>query len=138
MFEERRLIRSMSIDDYVLRAATEMIGSRVSLADRYFEIFDALDNQNLDLAIVRYEDMVTCFDCWLDTVIGVIAPRLRPGSPVMPIDAESLRIAAEGPKNQAHRRKVTPGDHKEKLKSSTIETLDGVFRPVHQRFGYAN
>jgi 16S rRNA (cytosine1402-N4)-methyltransferase len=37
----------------------------------------------------------------------------------------------------SHKRKVTPGDHREKLQSETIRQLDEIFGPVLDKLGYS-
>ena len=37
----------------------------------------------------------------------------------------------------SHKRKITPGDHREKLQPETIRQLDQIFAPVLDRLGYS-
>ena len=45
-------------------------------------------------------------------------------------------VAAEGEEDVwSHKRKVTPGDHREKLQAETIRQLDQIFASVLERLG---
>ncbi len=46
-------------------------------------------------------------------------------------------VAAEKEDVWSHKRKVTPGDHREKLQPETIRRLDQIFAPVLDRLGYS-
>ena len=77
------------------------------------------------------------FPGWLEKIVGAFdltIPRRRaPSSPrAMPT------VSRAGEEDVwSHKRKVTPGDHREKLQSETIRQLDQIFGPVLDKLGYS-
>ncbi|PZD75243.1 hypothetical protein C1752_00338 [Acaryochloris thomasi RCC1774] len=133
---ERELIQSMSIDEYVLQATTD--STFHNLLERYTPILEIARSKNPDTIIVKYEDMVTNFNRWLPSIIDVFN--------FNPIQSKILltkylfkhRNSFNPPKTekQAHKRKITPGDHKNKLKPETIEKLNEMFAEILQECNY--
>lgn len=125
--KERELAGSTSIDEYVLEKA-----------DYFHEVYDLYRQHLLGrnfVTLVKYEEMVSDFQSWLDTVIawGGFSP------------SEELynRLITESqPKKKkedrkSHIRQITPGDHQRKLKPETIESLNEKFEELLKAFGYA-
>ncbi len=130
--ELRKVIQTMSIDDYVLEGA-EKLGTfgNFPLITRYQPILDLSLPHNHKLIIVRYEDMMRDFKHWLIKVM-------------QPFEFQDI-LATEyyekykyefQPKEESfhHKRKMTPGDYKEKLKTETIEKLNIIFDDILTHF----
>jgi len=120
----REKLEYLAIDEFALREAPHVV--------RKFEAYDALAGTALMLR--RYEDIV--FD-----KVSLVNDLCRH----FEIDASQPRITriAQGidelPENEnvhAHVRKVTPGDHKEKLQPLTIEKLNTILREVLVKYRY--
>jgi hypothetical protein len=88
--------------------------------------------------LVSYEEMVLNFNSWLrkilaafeiDNVEEVHEAILRSHAATVRIDEENIR---------SHKRKVTPGDHKNKLKPGTILELNRKFEQVLDKLGYSS
>jgi hypothetical protein len=83
---------------------------------------------------LKYEDMVGDFSAWLDRLIGFL--ELDLGREFI----EGLKAGAEFKVSKEdvykHKRQVTPGDHRRKLKPATIEILNAKTREIRQFFGY--
>lgn len=143
--EERKNIQNMSIDDYCISRATDkgLIIGRVkvdpslafSLLERYKPAVQIKMLPMPNCTFVKYEDMVTNFRSWLSQVI----------SPLQFSDPESLiekyyqKYKHEfilDKEQMSHKRKITPGDHKEKLQPQTIEKLNHIFSDVLENFDY--
>ena len=83
-----------------------------------------------------YEEMTNDFASWLRKVIvpfGILSAENTIGDladkykNAFTVDHEDVR---------AHKRKITPGDYKEKLKSETIKKLNTMYHSVLQKLGY--
>ena len=139
--EWRKQVQQMTIDQYVLERPN--LGVR-PLSEMYLPLLQsplgkdrpsATNSNGEHVLLVRYEDMVTVFDRWLGMVI-------RPFSFTFPqrrVRQYRRKYAKEFVKtgeSMTHRRRVTPGDYLDKLKPSTIGTLNRRFADVLSRFGY--
>jgi hypothetical protein len=119
-------ITAEGIDKYVLRVSTIISNSM----KRYTEI---IDDENLRL--YRYEDVVFSKKEWLTDMMQFLEWPLPPEQIAAISAANDIRPDKE---DQArHIRKVTPGDHKEKLQPETIAALNEKFEPVFRLYGYS-
>jgi hypothetical protein len=92
----------------------------------------------LNAVVISYEEMVLDFRSWLRKVVAAYelddenstynAIACRYADSVRPEEEEDVR---------SHKRKVTPGDYKEKLKPETISELNSRFRNTLEVLGYA-
>lgn len=123
-FEARRAkARAMTIDAFVL----DEVGAFAALAEKTIDHIPAH-------RLYRYEDVVFDKLPWtLDMLdyFGLSVPERRVAAIV---GRNDVRPSEEDP--QAHVRRVTPGDHREKLKPQTIAALDHRLAPLLRRFGY--
>ena len=121
----RDRLAQVAIDDFVIQNAGNAL--------RWFDTYGSrLSGANLLLR--RYEDIIYEKGRYLAEVcdhLGMAIPR-----PKIARVAERLdeRPATEDP--YKHVRRVTPGDHREKLKPETIERLNTMLAPVLDRYGY--
>lgn len=132
MLTRRRAeIQRMSIDDYVLEQPEF---SDWPLDEKFIPLLK-FDFENPDYTLVRYEDMVLDFPSWVEDSIEPFEFRSpkRVASRLIKKYASQFDVKAE---SMTHRRKVTPGDHKEKLQPATIELLNERFNDMLTRFGY--
>lgn len=118
------------------------IGSRYkehvgNVRDRYQRYLTELADRP-NTSVVSYEEMVLSFPSWLEKIVGAFA---------LSDSAETLAVVAARHSNSvateekedvwSHKRKVTPGDHREKLQPATICELDRLFAPVLKKLGYS-
>ncbi len=146
----RKEVAERGIDEFVLKLATAEerpvagdygTGSHVweiagNMRQRYFNYMrHLLDGQLRNVALVRYEDMIGDLEGWLEKVaaqfdvsepatIRQLAGQYRPA------------FDRTGENEWTHVRKVTPGDHLEKLRPETIAQLDRIFGEVLDTLGY--
>ena len=130
--ELRKVIQTMSIDDYVLEGA-EKLGTfgNLPLVIRYQPILNLSLPSQHQLIIVRYEDMIKDFKTWLTKVM-------------QPFELNDILVTEYyekyqhefQPKEESlhHKRKMTPGDHREKLRPETIEKLNTIFQDILTQF----
>jgi hypothetical protein len=125
---ERANVRQMTVDEFVLDKSSEL------LAD-YECYLNELLPSHPDVHLTRYEDMVDDVDQWLDRLLSYVelsvSNELR-----AEIIEEARSIQSKGEEIMDHNRKGKPGDHREKLQSSTIDELNDEFSQVLNRFGY--
>lgn len=125
-FDARRArVREMSIDDYVLEASS-------GVARAYEKTLTKLTD--IDHKIYHYENVVFEKINW----IGDIADYLKIDLNAKAIDAIVRRVDVVPQAENAaqHIRKVTPGDHKEKLRAETIDSLNKKLSDILITLGY--
>lgn len=116
----------MSIDDFVLKHVQGW-GSRFR---RTCQVLLPLPN----VCLVKYEDMVENFDNWLDQVLSWWELRLDQNTRQTILRDADFQVDREDV--HAHKRQVTPGDHRRKLKPQTIQRLDDELGDVLDILGY--
>ncbi|MEO6506348.1 MAG: sulfotransferase domain-containing protein [Chthoniobacterales bacterium] len=88
--------------------------------------------------VVSYEEMVLAFPSWLGKIINAFAlPEAEETRAVVLAHHANSVAVREKEDVWSHKRKVTPGDHREKLQPETIRELDRVFAPVLAKLGYS-
>jgi len=126
---DREQARTLSIDEYVLEESKK-------LRRTYDSYLNQLLQDHPDVHVSRYEDMTADVEQWLDELLTYISI-----SPPTALKTEIIEEAREVQSRDeedvtAHVRKGEPGDHREKLDSSTIARLNNRFADVLDRFGY--
>ena len=132
----RTVIKKMSIDEYVLEAA-ETLGTfgNLPLNIRYQPILNLSLPENHQITILKYEDMITNFKDWLDKAIQPFQFDLTLNPLSVDEYYEKYKYEfQEKTETLEHKRKMTPGDHKEKLKQGTIEKLNDIFSGILTKF----
>jgi len=133
-FEKTRMkIQSQTIDEYVLATA-----SRVKR--KYVPLSNKSGNYEENELVIKYEDMVLEFHDWTQRIVAF----LKLENPEEIIEGlysyfkEEFNInkIQEGKFLNSHKRKMTPGDYKDKLKPETIEKLNTIFAKELRLFGY--
>ena len=144
----RKEVAEWGIDEFVWRMATAEdapvtgdYGTGSHLWDlagnvrRRYESYVANLFERPNTVFVRYEDMVSGSTCWLRGVSGIFGfedpeqiERIRMGL--------ARHTEADHDDQWVHRRQVTPGDYKRKLRPETIIRLNNAFGDVLARLGY--
>ena len=147
----RKAVAEAGIDKFVLDMVSPAfheyrgdygIGSRYkehvgTVLDRYERYLSDLLGRPNTLA-VSYEEMVLSFPSWLEKIVSAFELSDPEETRAVVAARHANSVAAEGEEDVwSHKRKVTPGDHREKLKSETIRELDRIFAPVLERLGYS-
>lgn len=145
----RKAVAEAGIDRFVLDMVSKRfydyrgdygIGSRYkkhvgTVLDRYQRYLEELlDRPNT--TPVSYEEMVLAFPSWLQKIISAFDLPNEEETSAVVIARHANSVAAGEEDVWAHKRKVTPGDHREKLQAGTIRQLDEIFSPVLERLGY--
>jgi hypothetical protein len=147
----RKAVAEAGIDKFVLDLSDENylqyrgdygtgcnFGANIGSVRHRYDIYlkEIMDRPNT--VVVSYEEMVLDFTSWLRKVVHAFALNdpektyteimLRYSDSVKPEEEENVR---------SHKRKVTPGDHKEKLRPETIAELNVRFSDVLDLLGYS-
>jgi hypothetical protein len=146
----RKEVAEAGIDKFVLDMVAEPfygyrgdygIGSRYkkhvgTVLDRYERYVTELLSQPGRI-VVSYEEMVLAFPLWLEKISSAFAIA-DPEETRAVVEARHANSVAAGEEDVwSHKRKVTPGDHREKLQAETIRELDRGFAPVLEKLGYS-
>ena len=129
--DRRQELQKISVDEYVLQQSES---SSWPLEEK----FKPLLERELDAAretIVTYEEMVTDFPKWVDKVLPPFHIRFQKIAALKLAwrYRNEFNVVSE---SMTHKRRITPGDHRRKLRPSTIEKLNQRFENVLTRFGY--
>ena len=120
MVDRRKVAKAMSVDEFVL-----------ANANQYENIFaqycQKLSNEP-EVLFLKYELMVDKFENWLDQLMEHFAFAKANYIRQQIIDQSNFEVASENV--YSHRRQVTPGDYRRKLKSSTIKIIDLQFASI--------
>lgn len=121
---ERERLLNLNINDYVLQQAPQIL-------ERMNNI-ELLGKENIKL--YRYEDVIFKKQEWVQDMSDFL--NLNLGETVISRIAKKYDIIPDKEDQSQHIRKVTPGDHKEKLTQETIEQLNEIFREPLSKYGY--
>lgn len=125
----RKLLRELSVDDYVINK----LNSDSQFLNRYYEYYNELmDKPNV--LFLKYEDMVTNFEPWLERLLEFLNLDVDPGLIAEIKAGADFKVTNED--IYKHRRQVTPGDHKRKLKPETIAVLNEKTDEVLKLYNY--
>ena len=145
----RKEVAAAGIDRFVLDMVGEPfyeyrgdygIGSRYkknvgTVLDRYERYVTELLGRANTIA-VSYEEMVLAFPSWLEKICRAF-DLTNPEETRAVVTARHANSVAAGEEDvRSHKRKVTPGDHREKLRPETIRRLDQIFAPMLDKLGY--
>lgn len=125
---DRAYTQRTSVDEFALEKSS-------GLRDRFDCYISRLLERHPNVHVTRYEDMVADVEQWLDRLLAYVefSPPEELRTEIIE-EARSIQTKEEDP--SAHNRKGRPGDHREKLHSSTIQELNDTFHHVLDRFGY--
>lgn len=136
----RNYVRGLSVDEYVLKAAErENLGmAQRSLKSMYEPILNLVKCKGTENIIVKYEEMIYNYKNWL---LQVIKP-FEFFAAIEPLIVQKYYLkyrqefVVPTKENLTHKRKIIPGDYKEKLKPETIEQLNEIFKDILVKFNY--
>lgn len=101
----------------------------------YFEKYCKLD----DIAILTYEEMVTDFPTWLPKFLDALSLGDNQGlrDTLIERHQDSFKVSdSKELEKISHKRKVTPGDHKNHMSPKTIAKLNSLFSQQINQLGY--
>jgi hypothetical protein len=126
--DRRKKKLELTVDNYVMNKLNEP-----GYLDKYYEYYQELmDKPNV--LLLKYEDMVYDFDTWLNRLLKFLDLEVSESLMVEIKAAASFKVDKEDV--YKHKRQVTPGDYKRKLKPETIEALNAKSYEILERFSY--
>ncbi len=124
LLEQRQALQNVDIDKFVLERAAQFSGT--------FARYDQIDDENL--ALFRYEDIVFEKERWIKSILAFLEVELDEATIAEIVKKHDIFPDQEN--SSSHIRKVSPGDHKEKLQPETIEQLNEILLPILQQHRY--
>jgi len=133
MSDMRKKALEITIDKFVLDAAQGFSGNFYN----YHGVYSAYCRELLhrpNVFLIKYEDMVTDFKTWLYAAKEFMGIEVKKEVMDKLIAEANFNVGSENIYN--HKRQVTPGDHRRKLKSETIGILNSRFAGILDMLGY--
>lgn len=145
----RKHVAEQGIDAFVLTKARETTSSyrggygtggpvqnmTGNIVKKYQDYINNLLGRR-NVIFVKYEEMVTDFHSWLERFIKPF-PISKKAELVEQLAARSSEFFPRRSNDvMAHTRHIMPGDHSNKLKTSTIEELNEIFGDILLSLGY--
>lgn len=128
LLSRRKEALASDLDDHVLQHAEKLL----AVFDRY-EVCLFAEYSNVHIA--RFEDMVGDYPKWLEALLSSCGLDIPESMRCELIRSnEASRPSSEN--INKHLRKGMPGEHREKLRSDTIEKLNSIFEQPLLRFNY--
>lgn len=124
--KKRESALAMGIDKHVLEMTPRFLKT-------YSDYLEKFANRS-DVLLIRYEDLVTDFESVLSKLLDFIDYSEK--EKALNYWKKNYPFVVEKEDVQRHKRKVLPGDHKEKLKQDTIHELNNRFAHVLSHLGY--
>lgn len=125
----RKRMRELSVDEYVI----DKLNSDSRFLDRYYEYHKELMGKP-NVLFLKYEDMVTNFEPWLERLLAFLDLDVAPELIAEIKAGADFKVSNED--IYKHKRQVTPGDHKRKLKTETIAILNEKTADVLKLYNY--
>jgi len=126
LLTRRENIQQQAIDEFVIDDMPNLLKKYNACCQRL------LGEPNV--LFVKYEDMVTDFSSWLDSIINFLQFDVSQETVSQLTKEANFDVKEED--IYSHKRQVTPGDHKRKLAPETIKILNSEFGEVLDLLGY--
>lgn len=123
----RKEALEQTIDEFVINKSQEFL-------EKYQEYYQKLLGKN-NVLLLKYEDMISDYNTWLTKIVEFLEVDPNPHQ----FKNKNISKPNSNHKKEeiySHKRQVTPGDHKQKLKSETISILDADFDEILNIFSY--
>jgi hypothetical protein len=106
-----------------------------SLVTKYQDYIDNLLGRG-NVIFVKYEEMVLDFRSWLEKFVDPFPLQDKQGTIDYLVSLSPKFFPKRTEDVMVHTRRITPGDHKNKLKKSTIAELDSILGDILEALGY--
>lgn len=127
-FEERRAkLQALDIDAWAIKESRNYL--------KRMEKLEAVVNTHPEVQLLTYEEMVENTPAWAEKVLNFFDQPMTPK--LERILAGDLDFSVSAEDVSKHKRQVSPGDHRRKLKPETIEQMNDVLGPAMRNFGYS-
>lgn len=126
MLKARRNMQNMELENYAVAQAVNV----KEAFDRYHQYL--VDDSTLK--VYRYEDVIFDKPNWIADMLDFLGLTLRKGQ--INRIAEKHNVVPQTEEPTQHIRRVTPGDHKEKLGNECIAKLNEILADILARYNY--
>lgn len=126
--ERRRNLENMDIDQYAL---SQVGGYKTRMA-----ILRSILERHDDAILLKYEDMVLNTKKWLSQISDFIDQPIN--EELLETLGDKIDFTTSKEDVTKHKRQVTPGDHKRKLKPETIKKMTENMKDELSFFGYTS
>lgn len=126
MLKSRRNLQNMELENYAIAQAVNV----KEAFDRYHQYLP----NDAQLKVYRYEDVIFDKANWISDMLDFLNLTLKKAQIVR--IGEKHNIVPQSEEAGKHIRKVTPGDHREKLSSECIDKLNEILSEVLERYNY--
>ncbi|MDJ0728372.1 MAG: sulfotransferase domain-containing protein [Crocosphaera sp.] len=126
LLSSRQEALRLTIDEYVI--------DKASIFLRNWNNYHRYLTFNQDLKLFRYEDVIFNKEQWIIDILSFLELNI-PEKNIKTLASKYDIIPTKEDPN-SHIRKVAPGDHKEKLKTTTIEILNNLFSEILTQYNY--
>jgi hypothetical protein len=123
--KRRQEVSRMGIDAFALANASAIVGQYRTIGAKL---------AGIDHKLYRYEDVVFDKLGFVQDMLAYLRLAVRPAIVNRVVAANDIRPDVEDVAR--HIRKVSPGDHREKLRPQTVAQLDGIFAEILRRYAY--
>ena len=138
--QRRSEVKQMTVDEYALNQPEF---SKNPLEQKFQPLLQRIEQGDFGCEhssdiIVKYETMVTQFHRWAAEVVkpfGFASPKLTAVRLAWKYRREFIP-PKPGHDAMTHKRRITPGDFRNKLSSETVKVLNERFAPILETFGY--
>ncbi|NEP11573.1 MAG: sulfotransferase domain-containing protein [Symploca sp. SIO2C1] len=113
-----------------------------TMADWFLNDYQMYFNQYLHLeqtTVLTYEEMVTNFPTWLPKFLSALSLENQPQLLQELLEVHQDSFAPPNPQSLdkiKHKRRILPGDHKQKMSEQTITRLNTIFSEQLSALGY--
>jgi len=126
LIKRRQFAKDSGIDEHVLSQADRFVNT-------YNEYLEHVYGKK-NVLFIKYEELISDFKNCLSKINSHCGFNLTPGQ-MQALD-RSDKFKAKKEDQQVHVRKITAGDHKEKLKPETISILNAKFGDILKKLDY--
>ncbi|MDP5307545.1 sulfotransferase domain-containing protein [Paracoccus spongiarum] len=124
--KRRELLQNQTIDEYATLQARSY--------NHRMAVLQEIVRKHDDVLVLRYEDMVTRTDKWLAAISDFIGQPITPD--LRAILGKKIDFTVETEDASRHKRQVSPGDHRRKLKPETIASISDTLAAQLEFFDY--
>lgn len=126
VLSNRKKALEMGIDKFVLDRLQEYLDKYTLYCNKF------LNKPNV--LLIRYEDMVNDFGRWLSKIVEFLKFDVK--KEVVDEIISKADFSIEKEDIHSHKRRVSPGDYKQKLKPETINILNEQFKEIFNLLSY--
>lgn len=124
LLKQRNALQNVDINKYVIAKAPTFL--------KLFRSYSFIKNNSI--RVFKYEDIIFEKVKWIENILTFLEFELDTNSIITIARRHDIFPAVETP--QSHIRKVTPGDHQEKLERKTIQTLNEILASILIEYNY--